>query len=241
MSARRGPGGALRETLPRPAARAFYDRLGRRQDAQGFYEDVALDALVARAELGGARAVFELGCGTGRLAERLLARELPTGARYTGVDLSGAMVRLARERLARFGERAQVLRVSGEPRVPLPDASFDRYLTTYVLDLLPLEEITAHLAEARRLLVPGGLLGAVSLTRGRSRRGRLVTQLWEALHALRPALVGGCRPLVLEALLPEADWAVRERCVVEAWGIASEVLVAAPREPSEVDRRAALA
>lgn len=229
MSARRGPGGALRRTLRREAARAFYDRLGRRQDAQAFYEDAALDALVARAELGEARAVYELGCGTGRFAERLLARELPADARYLGVDLSATMVGLARERLARFGERAEVVRVSGEPHVPLPAASFDRYLTSYVLDLLPVDEIEAQLAEAHRLLAPGGLLGAVSLTRGVSRRGRLVTRVWEAVHALGPALVGGCRPLVLEALLPPERWRVRHRRVLEAWGIASELLVAEAR------------
>lgn len=229
MSGRRGPGGALRDALPRETARAFYDRLGRGQDAQAFYEDPAVNRLVVRAAFGEARAVFELGCGTGRLAERLLERHLPADARYVGVDLSATMVGLARERLARFGERAEVHRVSGEPRVPLPDASFDRWLAAYVLDLLPLEEVRAYLAEARRLLGEGGLLAAVSLTRGRSRRGRLVTRLWEAAHALRPAIVGGCRPLRLEAFLEPEAWAVRHRSVVEAWAIASEVLVAVPR------------
>lgn len=36
--------------------------------------------------------VFELGCGTGRFAERLLERHLPATARYKGIDLGPTMV-----------------------------------------------------------------------------------------------------------------------------------------------------
>jgi SAM-dependent methyltransferase len=100
------------------------------------------------------RSVFEFGCGTGRFADRLLSRELPPDARYAGVDLSSTMVDLATRRLARFGERAQVTLTEGDVRFPFPDASFDRVVATYVLDILGEERIRELLLEAHRLPGP---------------------------------------------------------------------------------------
>ena len=51
-----------------PEARRFYDRFGAKQDKQVWYEAAALDDLVLHSDLANARSIFELGCGTGRLA-----------------------------------------------------------------------------------------------------------------------------------------------------------------------------
>jgi ubiquinone/menaquinone biosynthesis C-methylase UbiE len=171
----------------------------------------------------------ELGCGTGRVAERLLAEALPADARYLGIDASATMAGLARTRLARFGARAEVRQSDGSLHVDAPDASFDRFLSTYVLDLLSEADVARALAEARRLLVPGGLLVVAGLTRGRTPLARLTTALWEGVHRLRPALLGGCRPLELQRLLDPAAWELRHRAVVARFGIASEAVVAARR------------
>jgi ubiquinone/menaquinone biosynthesis C-methylase UbiE len=53
-------------------AKAFYDRFGKKQDDQSFYEDLATDDLIAHARLGEAEKVLEFGCGTGRFAYRIL-------------------------------------------------------------------------------------------------------------------------------------------------------------------------
>ncbi|MEJ2728573.1 MAG: hypothetical protein P8185_08685 [Deltaproteobacteria bacterium] len=45
--------------LTRSQARIFYDRFGKKQDTQAFYEDAALDDLIAHAER-----VFEFGCSS---------------------------------------------------------------------------------------------------------------------------------------------------------------------------------
>ncbi len=110
--------------------RRFYDRFGSKQDKQAFYEDPGLDALVREGAFSQARHVFELGCGTGRFAERLLSRELPPDARYEGVDLSSTMIDLATRRLQGFAGRARVARSEGEVRFSFPDASFDRVVAT---------------------------------------------------------------------------------------------------------------
>jgi ubiquinone/menaquinone biosynthesis C-methylase UbiE len=215
-------------TLTHDEARAFYDRFGSKQDLQRFYEDPAVDVLLRHAAFEDATAVVELGCGTGRLAERLLRERLPSAATYLGVDSSSTMVALARSRLAPWGDRARVERSDGSPRIPAGDAACDRFLSTYVLDLLSEDDIDAALREAQRVLAPGGLLCLASLTFGETVASRLVCRLWSAVHSLRPALVGGCRPLRLAGRLG-AGWTVSHHQVVCTLGLCTEVLVAVRR------------
>jgi ubiquinone/menaquinone biosynthesis C-methylase UbiE len=217
---------AASRVLSHDEARRFYDRFGARQDSQAFYEAPALADLVEHLELARARAVVELGCGTGRFAASLLRERLPPSATYLGIDVSTTMVELARRRLAEFGPRAEVRRSDGSPRIDAPDGAFDRYLSTFVLDLLSPADIGAALAEAHRVLEPGGLLGLVGLTSGERGAARAVSWLWTQVHRLRPALVGGCRPLEVLDFLPREGWKVRHRGVVAPYAIASEILVA---------------
>lgn len=50
--------------------------------------------------------VLDLGCGSARIAEELLNEG---AGEYVGVDFSAPMLELARERLARFGDRATLI------------------------------------------------------------------------------------------------------------------------------------
>ena len=212
--------------LSHEQARAFYDRFGRKQDWQSFYESAAIEALIRNADFDKAGAVLEFGCGTGRFAEKLLEEHLPAHARYVGVDVSATMVRLAQKRLARFAGRAEVYRTDGSPRLDFADSAFDRFVSNYVLDLLSFEDIRAVLLEARRVLSAGGLLGLTSLTPGFTPLARVVTNIWSAIHSIRAVLVGGCRPIRLRELVPEDEWRVRYGDKFSSYGVPSEVLVA---------------
>jgi len=214
--------------LTQTEAQRFYDGFGSKQDAQAFYEDRALSDLVAHAALAAATTVCELGCGTGRLAERLLSQELSPDVRYTGVDLSSTMAGLAQQRLARFGSRVAVWQ--GDLAVLRDHApSADRVISTYVLDLLPDSDIEEFLRTAHDILVPDGLLCLAGLTFGETFISRLVSGGWQMLAAVSPRLVGGCRPIRATDHLPEGSWDLVHRAVVSSYGISSEVLVAAKR------------
>jgi SAM-dependent methyltransferase len=208
--------------------RRFYDRMGRAQDWQRFYEDAATTDLVAHAAFDIARAVVELGCGTGRFAARLLARRLPPEATYLGLDLSPRMVALASARLRPWTDRARVVLVDGGG-VPVAGGAADRFVANYVFDLLTPEATRDALDEARRVLEPGGLLCAAGLTHGERGVARLVSRAWARAWMRRPALVGGCRPITLVDALTATEWELRSRRVVVAWGVPSEVVVAARR------------
>jgi SAM-dependent methyltransferase len=215
--------------LTHAQARRVYDRIGRWQDTQPIAERRAVDDLVALGAFGQAEAVFELGCGTGRLAQRLLATQLPGRCRYLGVDVSPAMVRLARERVAPWPDRARVDLTDGSLRFDAPDGRYDRFLSTYVLDLLSPQDIGALIDEAHRLVRPGGLLCLTSLTHGATRPARLVTALWQRLWSLRPSLVGGCRPLEIAAHLSPDDWTLRQQRTLTSVAITSQVVIAERR------------
>jgi len=207
-------------------AEEFYDRFGSRQNQQGFYEDAALDRLIRFGDFESSRRVFELGCGTGRLSHRLLSHELREDASYVGVDVSSTMMALARERLAPFDARVELIQTEGSMRFEFPDASFDRFVSTYVLDLLPERQIAAAIDEARRLLCPGGRLCVAGLTVGEGFTSSLVSRLWACVQAVQPTWVGGCRPIAVVDFMPTDGWRVLHREVVRSWAIPSEVLVA---------------
>lgn len=212
--------------LTRDEARRVYDRIGAYQDTQAFYEDRATALLIEHAEFGSAHRILEFGCGTGRFALRLLSEVLPSDAHYRALDLSPTMVGLARERLAPFAPRVEVVLTDGSPPVSEPAASRDRFVSNYVLDLLPEEDIAAVVREAHRILTPGGLLCLSSLSTGTGVISSLLSRLWSGVHSLRPALVGGCRPIELAAWISPDRWRVRYRTKLTPFGVPSEVLIA---------------
>ncbi len=208
-------------------ARRVYDRIGRVQDWQAFYEDASTDRLVANTALGADQRIFEFGCGTGRLAERLL-RAMPASVNYLGVDLSPAMIALTTGRLTAWADRADAVLVDGSLPLPADDESVDRVLSTFVLDLLDADYARAVLADLRRVLAPGGRLCLASLTHGDGLLERALSRTWTGLWHVAPQLVGGCRPITVAAVLGH-DWQIQHHSHVHRWGLVSEVVVAAPR------------
>jgi ubiquinone/menaquinone biosynthesis C-methylase UbiE len=215
-------------SLTSEQARAVYDRIGALQDWQRFYEDAATRALVAQADFGDARAVVEVGCGTGRFAAQLLAEHLPPDATYQGLDVSPVMVKLATARLQPWADRARVRLVDGGAHLPVANGRADRVVTSYVLDLLAPEHATDLLEDVHRVLRRDGLLATAGLTEGVSPSTRAVSRAWRAIWRRWPELVGGCRPIDAAALLAPDRWEIAHREVVCAWRVCSEVLVARP-------------
>jgi ubiquinone/menaquinone biosynthesis C-methylase UbiE len=212
--------------LDKEQIRSFYDQFGPKQDWQRFYEGAATRDLLAHGTFEGAHAVFELGCGTGWLAKDLLSRYLPESATYTGFDLSSTMVTLAQKRLAKFGKRAEVHLTDGSLKLPFPDLQFDRFVSNYVLDLLPPEDIGMVMQEAYRVLMTNGRLCLISLTDGSTPFSQILIWLWRQVFTFRPSLLGGCRPLKLLGFISEKRWEVLHHNLVVAYGIPSEVVVA---------------
>lgn len=220
-------------TLTHFEAKAYYDKFGRMQDTQAFYEDAAIDAMVAHAAMTHAQFVVEFGCGTGRLALELLERHLSDTARYLGTEVSSTMVAIAGERLRPYVSRASVMPTDGAPVLPVEDASVDRLIATYVFDLLGEDDRIRFLAEAARVLMPGGLLCLAGITIGTNAISRAVMSAWQGIFKLNPRLVGGCRPTRAIEYLSTGPWTIRYHDVLVSWGVASEVVIASALSAGE--------
>ena len=116
--------------------------------------EAALLGLLPESGLGRA---LDIGTGTGWLLE-LLAPRLSSGL---GVDASRAMLALARSRLSRPHLAHCSVRQADMYRLTLPDCGFDLVLLGMVLHYA--EDPAAVLAEAARVLRPGGRLVVVDL------------------------------------------------------------------------------
>lgn len=224
-----------RRVLTHEQARLVYDRAGAKvKDSDSVYGGPAISALLAAADLrGSCSSVFEFGCGSGRLAQRLFEKgEISAGTRYVGVDASPVMVELARERL-KGTPSASFRLVPGCPAAaaaPEAPGAFSAVLSTYVLDIMSCDDVAAFLASAWRILEPGGRLCVVNLGEGCTPATRAGSAIWEAVHALAPTVVGGCRSQrLLDYLGP--GWEVAHREVVPGGFVASEVLMALKKPP----------
>jgi ubiquinone/menaquinone biosynthesis C-methylase UbiE len=94
--------------------------------------------------------VLEVAIGTG-----LNLSHYPAGVRLTAVDVSPAMLAVARKRAADLGVPVELSEAdAGE--LPFPDASFDTVVCTLALCSVP--DDRAAIAEMNRVLRPGGQL-----------------------------------------------------------------------------------
>ncbi|GMR01168.1 MAG: class I SAM-dependent methyltransferase [Gammaproteobacteria bacterium] len=206
-------------------AKTFYNSFGKKQDKQFYAESAILD-LLEHGDFANAKSIVEFGCGTGKLAARLLKGISPGNCVYTGVDISQTMVTLCQENIDQFSQRARCYKNEGVPKIAVPDQSADRFISTYVVDLLAEKDVTLLLDEAYRILLPGGYLCLASLTHGVSFTSRIVEFSWNSLYKLNPSIVGGCRPIDLTTHIHGDRWNIIHENVIVSYGVPSEVVIA---------------
>ena len=135
---------------------ALFDRFARFYDAdyRDYEEDLGL--ILELAESAGGP-VVELGCGTGRVMLALAAN----GFRVTGIDVSPALLDVARRKLAAAGVSERVTLTHGDLRAPgLPEGAFALGICTSntLMHLTTPGDQLEALRAAQRLLRPGAAL-----------------------------------------------------------------------------------
>ena len=99
--------------------------------------------------------LLDLGCGPGRALRRI--GEGLRRVSQTGIDLSPYLLDIAERQVATL--RTPVRLVHGDvTQLPFEDAAFDAICASHVIGHLPREAAFAAMAEARRVLAPGGRL-----------------------------------------------------------------------------------
>jgi ubiquinone/menaquinone biosynthesis C-methylase UbiE len=101
--------------------------------------------------------VLDIGCGSGAATRTLAQRVAPNG-RVTGVDPSGALLKITRELVDKAGLGSLIELQEGDCRaLSFPDASFDAALAATAFSHIP--DPNRALAEMVRVTRPGGRVG----------------------------------------------------------------------------------
>ncbi|MDY0021626.1 class I SAM-dependent methyltransferase [Arenimonas caeni] len=142
-----------------PTTREHWQDVYRRKPADGVswyapHLDTSL-ALLARAGLGPASRVIDVGGGASTLVDDLLARGV---ASVTVLDLSDAALAVARQRLGEVAARVHWL-ADDVRSAPLGEGAFDLWHDRAVLHFLTdPADADVYVRQARRALAPGGRL-----------------------------------------------------------------------------------
>ncbi len=125
---------------------------------------------------------LDVGCGTGDLSLELARHPLQ---RVVGVDLAPAMVQRGLRKVAERGLAERVhLGLGHALRLPFPDDTFDCAVTAFTLRNV--SDVSAALAEMRRVTRPGGRVVSLEIT---PRRGGLLSPLLRLyFHGVMPLL-----------------------------------------------------
>jgi ubiquinone/menaquinone biosynthesis C-methylase UbiE len=166
--------------------------------------------------------LLEVGTGTG-LAFQYLVAANPNGW-TVGIDLTPAMIRRARTRMAGRPQTRYHLHEAQATALPYPPNTFDAVFSGYLIDVLPSSHIRPALREMRRVLHPEGRLVLVYWAPPRRR----IERLWGMLAHVVPPLFGGARPVHIRAPLRAAGFHVEARTSCLQGGLRSAVVRARP-------------
>lgn len=150
-----------------PLVQGVFDSVARRYDLMNdlmsggvhrLWKAALIDWLAPRA----GQHVLDVAGGTGDIALRILNRA--PDARVTLADLTEAMVRVGRDRSLDAGQFGRIaFSVGNAETLAFPDRTFDAY--TIAFGLRNVTRIDAALAEARRVLKPGGRFFCLEFSR----------------------------------------------------------------------------
>jgi ubiquinone/menaquinone biosynthesis C-methylase UbiE len=114
--------------------------------------------LIVQADIQPGQQVLDLGCGTGTLA--IMAKLAQPSANVTGLDADPDMLKVAKYKSAQM--KAQVkFDVGFTEKLPYPDESFDRVLSSIMIHHLKTPDKIQTAREVYRVLKPGGQLHIV--------------------------------------------------------------------------------
>jgi ubiquinone/menaquinone biosynthesis C-methylase UbiE len=183
-------------------------------------ESRARERCLAMAAIQDGESVLEVAVGTGLAFERILEAN-PSG-RNEGIDLTDAMLARAETRASKSGNRNYRLRIGDACDLDFVDDSFDVLINNYMFDLLPETDFSRVLGEFRRVLRPGGRLLMVNMTAGE----RWYNGIWPLAYRVSPALLGGCRGVLLVPHLAAAGFTGIQREYISQATFPSELISA---------------
>ena len=196
------------------ATMPFDEAASRRIEATYSTPDVIEQRRIIRAALGlePGQDVLDIGSGPGFLACEM-AEAVGPGGSVRGIDSSDAMLSVARQRRPTTGSAPVEFGPGQATELPFPDGAFDVVTSTQVYEYV--HDIPAALAEARRVLRPGGRLlvldtdwDTIAWRSSDADRMRKILAAWDE-HLADPYL-----PRRLTSLLTRTGFTVTRRSAI---------------------------
>lgn len=203
---------------PRIQARKSYNALSHWYDlftnSEKRFTDMGIDMLNIQPD----ESVLEIGSGTGYALVKLANK----GAQVYAMDISEGMINVARKRIQnKVQSRGVGFCMADGISIPFPDVQFDAVFLSFTLELFDSPEIPLVLKECHRVLKHDGQICIVSLVK----REILAVHIYEWFHRKMPDLVD-CRPIYLQFVLQNANFAIERSMVKTMWGLPVEVVIA---------------
>lgn len=208
---------------------AFYSRVARVYEAWAFLtERKARREVIKHATIRDGEDILEIATGTGAQLVAL-AQANPRG-RTVGVEFADGMLKRTRARLKTNDLSRVEIQRADALALPLSADSFDLVVNSFMLDLLPREDIPRPIAEMSRVLRPGGRLVLSNMTKAQ----RCWHRAWDALYARGLSLTANCRGILAAPVLREQGFTDIERDYLSQASLPIELIVAhkpATRKP----------
>lgn len=206
---------------------SFYDRISHAYDLiSDAGEHKARESGEQALDVQAGEDVLEIGYGTGNTMIHLAAAVGESGT-VAGIDVSTGMQQVATKKLTAKGFADRIdLRVGDARKLPYEDDRFDAVFASFTLELFPLNDIPAVLAEVTRVLKPDGRLGVVSMATvqdGEKSSGLEKTYVW--MHEHFPHIVD-CQPIDVVSLIQEAGLSVQQKIEMAIWTMPVRCVVA---------------
>lgn len=145
----------------------------------GMREETFKRQLIHRANIQPGQRVLDLGCGTGTLT--ILIKQSVPEAEVVGLDGDPKVLEIARSKAAKAGVDL-ALDYGMAYRLPYPDGSFDRVLSSLVFHHLTGQDKRRAMAEVYRVLRAGGEFHIVDFGKPRSLYGNLLSSVMKRLE-----------------------------------------------------------
>jgi ubiquinone/menaquinone biosynthesis C-methylase UbiE len=117
--------------------------------------------------------LLDAGIGTGRNCEFY-----PPGAIVSGIDVSSAMLRRARDRCPILAEGGRLYQMD-ITALRFPTASFDAAVSSFLFCVLPDSLQIPALRELGRVVKPGGCIRLLEYVRPQGTLRRIITYIWQ--------------------------------------------------------------
>lgn len=127
--------------------------------------------LIEQANIQAGHHVLDLGCGTGTLA--IMVKQSRPVAEVTGLDADPDMLRVAKYKSVQLNAPVK-FDVGFTNKLPYPEASFDRVMSSIMIHHLKTPDKEATAREVYRVLKPGGQLHIIDFGKPYTRYGKML-------------------------------------------------------------------